>query len=118
MSTHAEVAKFLSVFKAKMKIWNVVFMDNRDKNVRTLMVLEYNGPERTKFLEELKVEDYSQGPLPEEWLGGKEMWVFGKKIKGHEIYIKITLGPPSANVICISFHIAEHPIKYPLRQRR
>jgi hypothetical protein len=44
-----------------------------------------------------------------------EMWVFGKEINKHEIYIKITMGQPNQSVICISFHIAEHPMIYPLK---
>ena len=44
-----------------------------------------------------------------------EMWVFGKDVKGQEVYIKITLGLPNSSTICISFHIAEHPMTYPLK---
>jgi hypothetical protein len=43
--------------------------------------------------------------------GGADMWIFGKTIKGQEVYIKITLGFAGAQVICISFHVAEHPMK-------
>jgi hypothetical protein len=42
-------------------------------------------------------------------------WVFGKDVKGREIYIKIMLGAKNSQTICISFHIAEHPLKYPLK---
>jgi hypothetical protein len=40
------------------------------------------------------------------------MWVFGKDIKGREVYIKIMLGSNNCQTICISFHIAEHPLSY------
>ena len=43
-----------------------------------------------------------------------EMWVFGKDVKGQEVYIKITLGK-GASALCISFHIAEHPMNYPFK---
>lgn len=43
------------------------------------------------------------------------MWIFGKEINGHEVFIKITMGIPNASVICISFHLAEHPLHYPLK---
>lgn len=41
-----------------------------------------------------------------------DMWVFGKDVNGKELYIKIAMGQPGSNTICISFHIAEHPIQY------
>jgi hypothetical protein len=44
-----------------------------------------------------------------------EMWVFGKNVKGQEVYIKIMLGQPGRSTICISFHIAEHPLNYPFK---
>ena len=40
------------------------------------------------------------------------MWVFGKDVKGQDVYIKISIGINNASAICISFHIAEHDIKY------
>ena len=44
------------------------------------------------------------------------MWVFGKLIKNHEIYIKISLGIEGSSVICISFHLAEYKMTYPLKK--
>ena len=41
--------------------------------------------------------------------------VFGKDVKGREVYIKITLGYQNGQTICISFHIAEHPMNYPFK---
>ena len=43
------------------------------------------------------------------------MWVVGKDVKGHEIYIKISLGRDNWQTICISFHIAEYRMKYPFK---
>lgn len=40
MSTEAEVALFLSTFKEKMKFWDVLFRDDRGKNVQALIDLE------------------------------------------------------------------------------
>ena len=44
------------------------------------------------------------------------MWVFGKTLKKQDIYIKVTMGLPGAQVNCISFHIAEKEINYPFKQ--
>ncbi len=43
------------------------------------------------------------------------MWVFGKDIKGREVYIKISLGLENCQTICISFHLAEHNMQYPFK---
>ena len=115
MSLPQEVARFLEEFKQKMKVWEVLFRDDRGKNSQTLAELELRPIERKKVLEELKVEDYSQGPLEEKLYGGSEMWVFGKTIKSREVYIKITMGLQGASVFCISFHLSEHKLKYPLK---
>ena len=41
--------------------------------------------------------------------------VFGKDVKGREVFIKITLGYENGQTICISFHLAEYPLKYPFK---
>lgn len=69
----------------------------------------------TKIVRNLEVEDYSEGPVVERLNHSGEMWVFGKDVKGREVYIKITLGYDNGQTICISFHIAEHPINYPFK---
>ncbi|PTB98049.1 toxin [Marivirga lumbricoides] len=96
-------------------MWGVLFL-GRDKNLQTLATLEITPIFREKILYDLEVSDYIEGPLEENLLGGEEMWVFGREIKKQEVYIKITLGKSSSQTICISFHIAEHPMKYPLKQ--
>lgn len=115
MNTEKEITAFLNNFKTKMGIWDVLFRDDRGKNAQTLAVLEIRPVERKAILESLTFKDYSQGPIEEKLYGGSDMWVFGKIIKKKEVYIKITLGVLGASVICISFHLAEHKINYPLK---
>lgn len=115
MSTEKEVVAFLKDFKIKMGIWDVLFRDERGKNAQTLVTLELRPIERKAVLESLTPKDYSQGPLEEKLYGGSDMWVFGKIIKKQEVYIKITLGAMGCSVICISFHLAEHKMQYPLK---
>ena len=112
MVTKQQVKDFLREFKEKMKIWEVIFLDGREKNTQTLADLELMPVERKKVLEKLELEDYSGGPQKESQFIGSEMWVFGRRLKGEEIYIKISLGRENTGVICISFHIAEFPMKY------
>ncbi len=115
MATSEEVHSFLQDFKVKLGIWGVVFRDDRGKNAQALLNLEITPVFREKILKELQVGDYYEGPKKENLYGGADMWVFGKTIKGQEVYIKITLGFSGAQVICISFHVAEHPMDYPLK---
>lgn len=96
-----------------MEIWGIVFRDDRGKNTQTLFDLELSSIDRKSILKNLTTKDFSEGPLEDKIFKGTDMWVFGKKIKSEEVYIKITLGIPNAQVICISFHISEYPIKFP-----
>lgn len=109
-----DVEGFLKGFKLKMNIWDIVF-SNRQKNTQTLVDLEISPNYRQRVLEELVSIDYSEGPIEDKMMAGSDMWVFGKIIKAQEVYIKITLGNPNLSVICISFHLAEFPMNYPLK---
>lgn len=110
-----QVALFLQDFKDKMKFWDVLFRDDRGKNSQTLIDLELRPIERKVVLETLETKNYSEGPLKEKLNEGSDMWVFGKTVKNKEIYIKITMGMTNNSVICISFHLAEHKMRYPLK---
>lgn len=114
-TTIAEVHSFLANFKAKKSIWRVLYRDDRGKNSQTLADLELRPIDRDAVLDSLVAQDYCQGPLEEKLYGGSDMWVFGKEIKKNEIYIKITLGMVNAEVICVSFHVAEYPLMYPFK---
>lgn len=112
------VRRFLEDFKTKMKIWDIVFMDNRAKNTQTLLQLEITPALRKKIINDLTPEDYSEGPVPDQQFMGNDLWVFGKEVKQQEVYIKITLGYVGKAVICISFHAAEYPMNFPLKPER
>ncbi len=94
----------------------MLFRDDRGKNLQTLLDLEITPIARKAVLQKLEVDDYSDGPLSDTLHKGTEMWVFGKSIKGKEVYIKITMGAPGTAVICISFHLAERKMTYPLKK--
>ncbi|MDP3928911.1 MAG: toxin [Bacteroidota bacterium] len=115
MSSEKAVAAFLKDFKEKMKFWDVLFRDDRGKNAQALVDLELRPIERKAILEALETKDYSEGPLEEKLYGGADMWVFGKTVKKKEVYIKITMGALGSSVICISFHLAQHKMQYPLK---
>ena len=111
MITELDVKAFLNEFKAYASISKIIYAI-RKTNTETLLELGIAPSERDRILKDLEVLDYSQGPLTNDQYGNNSMWVFGRIIKGEEIYIKITC---SQYAYCISFHIAEHPMNYPFR---
>lgn len=109
-----EVKQFLDEFKSNMNLFGILYA-NRDKNTQTLADLEITPKFRDTILLGLNVLDYCEGPLENDQFGSNPMWVFGATIKSSKIYIKITCLPTKA--FCISFHIAEHPLNYPLKHK-
>ncbi len=97
-----------------MKVFGILNVV-RKKNTQALLDPVLLFIRRRKIIEQLNVEDYCKGPLEETIHGGSQMWVFGKKVRGAEVYIKIALGAANKPVICISFHIAERKLKYPFK---
>jgi hypothetical protein len=73
MITEQAVAAFLKDFKAKMSFWDVLFRDDRGKNLQTLIDLELRPVERKQIVELLEAKDYSEGPLKEILYNGSDM---------------------------------------------
>lgn len=115
MVTKQDVKEFLNQFNTKVQIFGILFRDDRNKNTDTLKELEITPLQRELVIRNLEVIDYSEGPLIDKLNQDGEMWVFGKDVKGREVYIKITLGYENGQTICISFHIAEQPMNYPFK---
>lgn len=116
MASEKEVEKYLKELKMKMGIFGILFLDERGKNSQALHDLEISPGKRKEIILNLQSEDYSEGPLEEKMRGILPMWVFGKEINQNEVYIKISMGGENSNVICISFHISEHPMNYPYKK--
>lgn len=116
MATKDEVNRFLLAFNAKSKIFDIIFL-SRDKNLQTLLFLEITASSRKETIESLTFEDYSEGPVTDVLNKGSDMWIFGKTVKDHEVYIKITMGTPNNSTICISFHLSEYKMAYPLKKK-
>ena len=108
IKTKQEVEQFLNQFNIKFDIWGIFYLD-RDKNAEALKALGITPKARDEIVRQLSSDDYVE-TLPADFFN--EMWVFGRDMDGTELYIKIALGQPNDKTICISFHVAEHPIKY------
>lgn len=116
MITKEEVEKFLENFYVKVKIFGLRFRDDRQKNRDAIANMDISPKLRETVVMSLQWNDYSEGPITDELSNGGEMWVFGKDVRGTEVYIKITMGRPNSHTICISFYEAEYPMHYPLKQ--
>ena len=113
-----QVQRFLDDFHQKAAVFGIVFRDYRDKNFNALLKLEISSYRRNEIIAALQAGDYSEGPLPDTLHHLLEMWVFGKTEKKKEIYIKISMGSPNRQTICISFHIAEKSMNYPFKKTK
>lgn len=117
MAAREEVERFLSLFLSKLKVFDLIYRDDRGKNQQTLEELEIKPSYRREIIENLTVNDYVEGPLIDTLNNIGDMWVFGKDVKGRAVYIKISLGNTDCQTICISFHLAEHELKYPFKNK-
>ena len=110
-----EVKAFLDQFNIKAQVFGIFFRNDRPKNQEALLQLDITPLQREVIVKNLQVQDYVEGPVIDVLNKESEMWVFGKDVKGREVYIKITLEYQNGQTICISFHIAEHPLVYPFK---
>jgi len=117
-TTKEEVEQYLKELSFKIGMWGILILDDRSKNAQSLHDLEIPPNQRKEIIAQLTPEDYYQGPLEEKMYGILPMWVFGKVVKGKEIYIKISMGQPNSKAICISFHVAEYSIIYPFKKTK
>lgn len=109
VETREHVQGFLDAFYSKLSIWGIVFI-NRVKNDEALTYLGITAVQREQIINEIGIEDYIETITDDKTFG--EMWVFGKEFSEEELYIKVSLGRPNNNTICISFHKSEFKNKY------
>jgi len=115
MTPKEEVKRFLQQFHEKLNIFDIIFRDDRGKNTQALAELEISPRYRLEVIKTIRVEDYSEGPMLNTLNNCGDLWVFGKDVKGNEVYIKISLGIPNSQTICISFHKATKKMNYPFK---
>ena len=63
MATREEVERFLNRFFQKLKIFSIIFWDNREKNHSTLFALDISPRKRIEVIKSITVDDYSEGPI-------------------------------------------------------
>lgn len=114
MNTPDAANEFLRRFHAKTILFEPVVL-NRKKNDDSLAEVQITRKQVVEIIASLTIANFERGPLEEEFYGSKEMFEFGLTIKGVEFYVKLTLGRENTPPVCISFHIAEHPLTYPFK---
>ena len=108
-----EYSKFINYFDPSIKF--ELFFFNRKvsaKRLKERFDIPLQGDDfddiREEFAEILK----NQAAKGNNGIIKSKYVVFGKDFDGKQLYIKIAMGSPNSKTICISFHIAEKPIKY------
>jgi hypothetical protein len=90
------------------------------KTKATLSDLEYDEEDVKKTIEALCEEDFSEIPDQDDGCAGTA-WVFGKQVKGHEVYIKLEIskyanaGDDRLTLYCWAFHYPEYVMHYPMK---
>lgn len=80
MATKDDVQSFLEQFHEKMKVFGIIYRDDRGKNQKALEELEIVPSFRKVVIENLRVEDYVEGHIVDTLNKLGEMWVFGKEL--------------------------------------
>ena len=76
MATKEQVEAFLKRLKEKIKVFDIIFRDDRGKNLQTLATLEINTTIRKQVIMNIEPEDYVEGPIVDTLNKMGEMWVF------------------------------------------
>ena len=109
-----QVQLFLREFKMAAGKGTGIYYAERDKNWDILADTDVTTVMRNDLVLGLTWKDYCGGPMVDDSGKPGEVWLFGASVLGLEVYIKLKLVQGS-HPKCISFHKAEHPLKYPFR---
>jgi hypothetical protein len=97
--------------------------DDEYTNENTLLALDYDMQDVVEVLKALTLEDYHESMVDNVADGFNVFFVFGKRIRKRDVYIKVRLkqraGMANSYVFCISFHFARQTINlYPYRKKK
>lgn len=115
----ARVREFLKEFKKIASQDRGLDVVPRRENINSLAELGLTKKNRTEEIMNLSVTDYCEGPLPDRDRPG-EIWIFGKRIGGKEVYIKLKIAKAGKEKMakCLSFHSAGYPLAFPFQSNK
>lgn len=108
-----EIKGFLYTFKFFAQDFNQFHFVEREKNMQSLAELGITIPQAINTLLKLTYKNYSGGPEKDDHFTESNVWFFGCKIDGEEIYIKLSDNFKHNKAKCISFHKSKYKITYP-----
>ena len=123
MASREDITDFLLDLKSAVRagLWHLV---PREKSLQGLIDLGLAKPDDAELvLLSLTPDNYSSGPDPDRDRPGEEVWFFGIDVQGVEAYVKVKLIEDrrtgvGCRALVLSFHPAEHPLDYPLKEAR
>lgn len=114
-----EVNIYLIRIKKAVSVGNYIIAERRDSYVTSLAKAGILSDQVKDYILKLTYKNYFNGPEDDKDLRftSGECLFFGCVINGYEFYIKLKLikNEDDETCICISFHIADKPIKYPYK---
>lgn len=88
--------------------------DEEHSTPYTLLDLDYDTWDVVEKLKELTVSEYSETKIDKDDLEPPLLFVFGKDINSRLVYVKLKIkGDHKRRVLCVSFHYARDPMKFP-----
>ena len=88
--------------------------DEEHSTPYTLLDLDYDAWDVVERLKELTVAEYSETKIDKDDLDPPLLFVFGKDINRKLVYVKLKIrGSQRRRVLCVSFHYARDPMKFP-----
>lgn len=110
------IGNFLKKFKKIASEGRGIDLVSRRKNLDSLVSLGLTKRNCKDEILRLSVSDYCDGPKPDRDKPG-EVWEFGKTIGSRAVYIKLKIAQAGTERIakCLSFHVADYPLRFPFR---
>lgn len=108
-----EINRALLYIKQALTSNNFIFLESREKNLKTLSHFGIVTQNVYDIILELTYKNYCNGPTDDRDFpqDTKSIWEFGYILDSEEIYIKIKIERLD-RVIGISFHIADRPLYF------
>ena len=122
MKRHPEqvaVGEFLKELKLLVSRQGL-YLVPREVNMKALAKMGLTRANLKDEILSLSVADYCEGPSRDRNQPGF-LWVFGKQVMCHDVYIKLKIsdvkGSGKKTAKCISFHEADFPMSFPLKNK-